>query len=389
MKCRVCFAPIHPFMTFGKMPIANAFLEPADIRVEYFYELAPAVCEKCGMFQLMEQPDPKRMFHDNYAFYTGTSKGMDKHFSDWAHSLPVKGKSVVEIGCNDGTFLKHLERNGAITIGVEPSANVAKVAKQNGHIINRFFNGIVVEELRAQIVDADYILAANVVCHIPNINDFAGNVARLLADDGKFIFEEPYLNDMLRKTAFDQIYDEHVFMFNASTVQYAFGQHGLKLIDCEPQPTHGGSMRYTLAHKGHPSLRAAATIESEIESSRGGPYAAFYARCENKRDKLHQVFNQIQPWKTVAGYGATSKSTTVLNYCGLGIQHVNYICDTTPGKQGKLSPGAHIPIRPHSDFVKSYPDYAILFAWNHAKEIMAKEKFPGKWITYVPEVGVS
>ncbi len=386
MQCRVCNTEIHPFMTFGQMPIANGFLTADQIKDEYFYELAPAVCGNviCGMFQLMEQPEPQRMFHENYAFHTGTSKYMDAHFKAWAQRI-APGSHVIEIGCNDGTFLQHLKARYCDCVGIEPAKNVALIAQAKGlRVRAEFFQ----EFARTAATQVDYILAANVMCHIPDINGMAKEIARLLKPHGQFIFEDPYLPDMLRQTSFDQIYDEHVFMFSASTVKRAFAPHGLHLIRCEPQPVHGGSMRYTLSPVNMPGTKGLEdTLEREAAISKNA-YWHFAERCSERREAINALLGKLNGAKVV-GYGATSKSTTMLNYCGLGPNEIQYIADTTPIKQGKLAPGSHIPIRSYEEFMLDYPDFAILLAWNHAAEIMAKEKkFRGRWITYVPNVGI-
>ncbi len=241
------------------------------------------------------------------------------------------------------------------------------------------------------------MLSANVICHIPSLPSVAAGIHRLLKPDGLFIFEDPYLGDMIAKTSYDQIYDEHVFVFSASSVRGAFGRHGLELIDLLPQTTHGGSMRYVLGRVGQ--HRASASVESVIaaECAQGlntiDAFFRFKRDCESSTRLMAGPAMELRAEKKrVVGYGATSKSTTVINYCGITAEHVAWISDTTPIKQGKLTPGAHIPVRSHADFVKDYPDYALLFAWNHATEIREKETAfataGGKWISYVPRVEI-
>jgi methylation protein EvaC len=202
---------------------------------------------------------------------------------------------------------------------------------------------------------------------------------------------------MIEKTSYDQIYDEHVFMFSATNVAEAFVRHGLELIDVLPQVTHGGSMRYVLAPKGSHkiSLAVAAQLkkEEELGLSTKAAYARFKANCEASKRELVALLEDLKTnGKRVAGYGATSKSTTVMNYCGIDGRHIEFISDTTPIKQGKLTPGSHIPVKSYDAFTENYPDYAVLFAWNHGKEIREKEgayrDAGGKWILFVPKVHV-
>jgi methylation protein EvaC len=402
--CRVCSAKIAPFMSFGRMPIANGFLRRDEIANEYFFELAPGFCEACGMFQLLEQPDPEKMFHEQYAFYSSTSRYMQAHFEGFAHAVintVLAGRDdpfVVELGSNDGIMLRHFKNHGVRHLGVEPSANVAEVARTQGiSTISVFFDHKLADEIAAEQGSADAILAANVMCHIPDLPGVAAGVQRLLKADGVFMFEDPYLGDMIAKTSYDQIYDEHVFIFSAASVQRAFAPFGLELVDVMPQITHGGSMRYTLAPRGSRAVSKKVNEQLAKEAAlgldRAETYLQFKANCENSRAALMQTLERLRSQqKRVVGYGATSKSTTVINYCGITPAHLEFISDTTPIKQGRLSPGAHIPVKPYGEFTKRYPDYALLFAWNHAAEIREKEAdfvgAGGRWIVYVPEVAI-
>jgi methylation protein EvaC len=403
-RCRVCHAPISAFMSFGRMPIANGFLTAEEVSDEYFFELAPAFCSHCSMFQLIEQPLPHKMFHDNYAFYSSTSRYMQLHFEAFAKTVMAEvltGRAdpfVVELGSNDGIMLRRFHERGIRHLGIEPSVNVADVARSRGICtVSAFFTRKLAEEIVAEHGRADVILAANVMCHIPDLRGVAAGAQHLLKPDGVFILEDPYLGDMIAKTSYDQIYDEHVFIFSATSIARAFTPHGLELVDVAPQITHGGSMRYTLAPKGSRPVMARVAEQLATERSQGLDQAETYLRfkqnCESSRACLRQTLNELHGrGKRVVGYGATSKSTTVTNYCGITPQHVEFISDTTPIKQGKLSPGAHIPVRPYTEFTRAYPDYALLFAWNHATEIREKERdfvaAGGRWIIYVPEVGI-
>jgi methylation protein EvaC len=353
---------------------------------------------------LLEQPRPEKMFHEQYAFYSSTSRHMQAHFEAFAHAVintVLAGRDdpfVVELGSNDGIMLRHFKAKGLRHLGIEPSANVADVARSQGiSTISAFFDRKLADEIAAEQGGVDAILAANVMCHIPDLPGVAAGVQRLLKPDGVFIFEDPYLGDMIAKTSYDQIYDEHVFIFSAGSVQRAFAPFGLELVDVMPQVTHGGSMRYTLAPKGGRERSKNVTEQLAKEAALGldrtETYLQFKANCETSRGALIETLERLRSQhKRVVGYGATSKSTTVINYCGITPAHVEFISDTTPIKQGRLSPGAHIPIRAHGEFAKHYPDYALLFAWNHATEIREKEASfvaaGGRWIVYVPEVAI-
>lgn len=398
MKCRICQNTIQPFMTFGRMPIANGFLMPDQFKDEYFFELKPAFCDKCLTFQIEEQPAPEMMFHDQYAFFSRTSAHMQRHFmayADWVYENHLlDGDSfVVEIGSNDGIMLENFARRGIRHLGVEPSANVAAEARKHGvNTIVRFFGPETSADIVKEYGKADALIAANVMCHIPDLHGIARGGGMLLKPDGVLIFEDPYLGAMIEKTSYDQIYDEHVFIFSALAVANIFGPYGFEIIDLLKQETHGGSMRYVLARKGARVKTPAVEriLAEEVAAGLHLPqtYERFREACEASKERLVRLLvEEKKAGRRVVGYGATSKSTTILNYCGIGPDLVEFISDTTPIKQGKFTPGMHIPVKPYAAFVENYPDTALLFAWNHKAEIMEKEKAfterGGKWLTHI------
>jgi methylation protein EvaC len=402
-RCLVSQSECETFLNFGRMPIANGFLTPSQFDTEYFFDLTVGFCPESRMVQLTSLVEPEKMFHENYAFFSSTSARMAQHFRDLAEEvrtrhLQSKDPFVVEIGSNDGITLQHFAKEGIRHLGIEPSANVAEVAKNKGiQTLSKFFDETLAQEIVSSQGQADVFLGANVMCHIPNLHSVAAGIRRLLKPNGVAIFEDPYLGDIVEKTSYDQIYDEHAFYFSAASVSQVFACNGLDLVDVAPQHVHGGSMRYTLAHKGARPVSEAVRVQLAKEQTLGLHDPATYVRLRNSiersRDELRSLLTQLKRHgKRVVGYGATSKSTTVTNYCGITPDLVEYISDTTPIKQGKYSPGAHLPVRPYSEFAADYPDYALLFAWNHGEEIMAKEqKFRaagGKFIVYVPKVQV-
>ncbi|UFS71041.1 class I SAM-dependent methyltransferase [Geomonas sp. RF6] len=402
-SCLICSTEISPFIDFGKMPLGNGFLLPEQYEQEYFFSMRVGFCPVCGMVQLLEQPDRERMFHDNYAFFSGTSRYMAVHFREFAEGvmeryLAEPDPFVVEMGSNDGIMLQNFAAAGMRHLGVEPSGNVAQVAREKGiNTVTEFFGADLARRIVAENGQADAFLAANVMCHIPYLHTIVEGIDLLLKPSGVVIFEDPYLGDVVEKTSYDQIYDEHTFLFCTASVSYLFARYGFEVIDVEPQVTHGGSMRYVLCRKGMRPVSPAVPRQLEKERAMGlhlpETYDRFRKKCEESRDRLISLLRELKAQgKRVVGYGATSKSTTITNYCGITPDLVEFVSDTTPIKQGKFSPGAHIPVRPYEEFVSSYPDYALLFAWNHAREIMEKEEAfrasGGKWIVYVPEVGV-
>lgn len=385
------------------MPLGNGFLTKKQFDSEYFFDLKVAFCNRCKMVQLVNLVDRERMFNENYAFYSSTSTLMAQHFEAFAEFvidkyLKEKKSFIVEIGSNDGIMLKYFSRKKIKHLGVEPSANVASVAKKNGiNTVCMFFEESSSRDLANQYGRASVILGANVICHIPYLNSLVAGVKILLKDSGVFIFEEPYLGDIVQKTSYDQIYDEHAFYFCVTSLEYVFQRQGMEIVDISHQEVHGGSMRYTVAKKGFYKKRRAVIKQLEIEKKSGLSKLITlkrFSRAVNKsaRDLKEILLDAKKRGKRLVGYAATSKSTTILNYAKIDSDLLEFISDTTPIKIGKYSPGMHVPIKSHDEFVRNYPDFALLFGWNHAKEIMAKEKefvkLGGKWIVFVPEVKI-
>lgn len=402
--CRISGTSLTKVLDFGMQPLGNGFLEAKDFKDEYFFPMEIGYSEISMMLQLIEQPEPEKMFHDHYAFYSSTSSFMAQHFKRFSNQIMQSGyltlddPFVVEMGCNDGIMLKNFAEQGIRHLGIEPSLNVAQEANKRGvRTRSEFFSEELAETIVREDGQADAFLAANVMCHIPDIVGVVKGIRKLLKPTGVVMFEDPYLGDIVAKTSYDQIYDEHVFLFSALSIQYLFGLHGMELIDVLPQKTHGGSMRCVLAHQGAYPVTDSVIQLIAKEKTQGldrlSTFETFRINVEKSRTNLVKLLSDLKAQgKKVAGYGATSKSTTILNYCGIGPDLIEYISDTTPIKHGKFTPGMHIPVVPYETFKNNPPDYAVLFAWNHAEEIMAKEKefmaAGGKWIVHVPEVKV-
>ena len=394
MICKVSKKKIAPFMSFGKMPIANGFIEKKNFNNEYFYNMEVGFSEELSLFQLNNHPKPEAMFNSSYPFFSGSSEYMKNHFKNYADFIKknfLKSNSkIIEVGSNDGTLLKNFLNDGNQVVGFEPSKNVAqKAISENVPTINKFFNLENVKNLKGFIGNTDVICASNVICHVPNLDDLIKSVDVLLSQDGTFIFEEPYLGSMFEKTSYDQIYDEHIFVFSISAITKIFKLYDFQLIDIQPQVTHGGSMRYIIKrkNKGNSSPDLKKYLEKEkinkidtMESS-----LIFKKNCEISKLKIIEKLKKLKMNdKKICGYAATSKSTTILNYCDIGSETIDFICDTTNEKIGKFSPGKHIPIVDMAHFYKNQPDFIYLFAWNHKEEILKKEnKFKGEWFSHV------
>lgn len=386
------------------MPIANAFVEQSH-QNEYRFNLVAGYCTSCFMFQLLEQPNPSQMFHESYPFFTGLSISMKKHFQEMSEShipddiVNNKESFIIEIGCNDGTFLQNLVEKKIKHLGVDPSKNVVEKAQEKGiNAVTEFYSYDTSKTIDEKHGKAIRIFASNVICHIPDMHDFLRGIKNNLSLEGEFIFEEPYLLSMLKKTSYDQLYDEHVYMFSLISIQKLAEMHELILVDAIPQDTHGGSMRYVLKHlntRQKLSSRGMNLLNEEITFGldKLQTYRTFAKNCETRK---HEFVNLLQSLKldnkVVGGYAATSKSTTILNYCGIDENLISFISDSTPEKIGTVAPGSNIPVISHEEMREIKPDYLVLFAWNHEKEIMEKERLLTqdgiKWIRFVPEVGL-
>ncbi len=397
MKCKLTNKTLNPFMSFGQMPSANRFLHKNDFSSEYFYEMEVGFSEDLSLFQLNDHPAPNEMFNEKYPFFTGSSEFMKLHFkkfAEWIKSNFLKTNSkLIEIGSNDGTFLQNFKNSNINYIGFEPSENIALKANANNiKTIDKFFNFESILQLKNFEKETEVICASNVICHIPDLKSLILTIEKLLSKKGLFIFEEPYMGSMFKKVSYDQIYDEHIFMFSINSVKKIFSLFDLELIDVFPQETHGGSMRYVVGRKNEHSI-SDNVINGLIDEKKNNldtleSCLNFKKKCElSKKNLVNKLLMLKKNNKKICGYAATSKSTTILNYCNINNKIIDFICDTTKEKIGKFSPGTHIPIVSTSHFHENIPDIAYLFAWNHKKEIIEKEKEflsnGGQWISHV------
>jgi methylation protein EvaC len=397
MKCKITGNKLSPFMSFGKMPSANGFLDKKDFDNEFFYEMEVGFSEKVSLLQLNEFSNPVKVHNERYPFYTSSSLNMKKHFNQFAHWVKEKylesGSKLIEVGSNDGTFLENFKNTNINVIGFEPSKTIAELAnKKNIKTFSKFFNTQNLEDVKNFHSSVDVICSANVIAHIPDLIDVIKSVDKLLSSKGLLIFEEPYLGSMFQKVSYDQIYDEHIFMFSISSISKIFDLFDFELIDVLPQTTHGGSMRYVIGRKNkHKKCEIISKFLDEEQNKKLDTIESclnFKKACEFSKKMTKEKLNNFKEnGKKICGYAATAKSTTVLNYCGIGNNFIDYICDTTKEKIGKFSPGTHIPIVPVSHFKENIPDVAFLFAWNHKEEIFSKEKEfkdnGGIWFSHV------
>jgi methylation protein EvaC len=397
MRCKVTKKKIKTIMSFGRMPMANGFLLKKDFHKEFFYDLKVGFNKKNFLFQVDNHPKSTKIFNDRYPFFTHKSKFMIDHFKKFfkwiQNNYLTKNDKIIEIGSNDGTFLSYFAKKNYSVIGYEPSLNVANVARKKGlKVISKFFNYKNVSINKKNKNQINLICAANVICHIPDLKNLIKSLDYLLAKDGLFIFEEPYLGSMFKRVSYDQIYDAHVFIFSLHSVKSIFNSFGFDLINALPQKTHGGSMRYVVARKNvfEPNSRVNHLLIKEKQNKLHliDSCFKFKKKCEESRRKFKIKIKKLKiNGKKICGYAASAKSTTALNYCGIDHSYIDFIVDSTKEKIGKFTPGTHIPIKSPDYFRKNYPDVAILNSWNHKKEILKKErKFKlrgGKWISHV------
>jgi methylation protein EvaC len=402
-KCRICSEDVLEFFDFGRQPVSDAFPEPSDNSPEYFYRLAIGVCSGCTMVQQLEEVARERMFHTDYPYRSSGSSMMRKHFEETSRVLLARELSgpdpfYVEIGCNDGIMLGAIRAAGVRHLGVDPAASATQVAGAAGSRVQvDFFEESTAAGIRAAEGPAQLIFSANTISHIAYAESIFAGARALLAEGGAFVFEDRYLGDIVDQAYFDQIYDEHFYLLSARSVAAMAEHFGFELVDVEHLSVHGGSMRYTTARAGErpptPAVDEWLRRERDQGLAEQATYDAFAKKIRTNGDELRTLLTTLRSeGRTVVGYGATAKSATVTNYCGIGPDLLPYVCDSTPEKQGRLTPGARIPVLPPSAFSDPYPDYALLFAWNHADEIMAKEQefraAGGRWILYVPDVHI-
>lgn len=400
-NCRICNNKLLLINNFGEMPIANAFQNKVN-NAQFTFNLQTGFCNKCFMFQLIDQPPPEKMFHQDYAFSTRSSMFMIKHFQNVAKMIKTNfisdpNDNVLEIGCNDGVMLEQIQKYGVKNIGVEPSANVAEKSKEIGlEIINDFFSEELALNMKNNSNYFKVIYASNVICHLPDLNDLCKGITKILKKDGIFIFEEPYLASIIKKNSFDQIYDEHIYFYCILSLNNLFQNYNLEIFDSEEIWTHGGSMRYFVSFKGkYPQterFRNSLHKEVKLKLDREETYLNFNKNCEKIKYDINQTLADLKNKNNeIVGYGATSKSTTFINYCDIS-KYINFISDTSHSKINKFTPLSNIPIKDYSSFQESCHSFTILFAWNHMKEIFKKETEyfdnGGNWIVYVPEVKI-
>lgn len=386
------------FLDLGTQPIANNFLS-SPFEKEHLFNLSMGMDVETSLVTQMEYVEPSLMFNENYVYHTSGSKTMLNHFSKFAQEVKKSfcPSSILEIGSNDGAFLKNFKDDPSCKhlVGVEPCGNFAKITNDMGIATHEeFWTEDFVRDIDMKF---EFIYAANCLCHIQDIRDALRAVERALTPGGIFVAEDPSLLDMVKITSYDQIYDEHAHIFSIYSLNMLASEVGLKLYVVDHMPTiHGGSNR-VFFEKNSASNINSTVIKNIIEEEKAAGICdirgieGFSSKVENsKKDLIKLLHKHKDLGEKIISYGATSKSTTVFNYCELGTEIFDYITDSTPDKQGKFSPGMHIPVVSPVDLIKEHVDTAFLAAWNFRTEIL---KYERKWqntggcfITHVPEV---
>ena len=403
--CRCCEAPLtHLVVDLGMSPLANRFLTAEQCReMEPFYPLRLWLCTACGLVQLEEFETPERIFTD-YAYFSSYSDSWVRHARDYAEMAIARfglgaDSRVVEIASNDGYLLQHFVARGIPVLGIEPAANVAEAARARGiPTVVEFFGTTSARRLAAEGVAADLVVANNVLAHTPALRDFVAGLRHVLKPGGTVTLEFPHLERLLAENQFDTIYHEHFSYFSLTTVDRLFRDHGLRVVDVEELPTHGGSLRvYAQAAEtaGPRSPRVDEVLSREAAGGLSRPerLAAFGEQVEaTKRDLLEFLIAARRAGRRIAGYGAPGKSTTLLNYCGIRTDFLEYTVDRSPVKQGRFLPGTHIPIHPPEHLARTRPDYVLILPWNLKDEIMESvgwiRDWGGQFVVPIPEVKV-
>ena len=396
-----CVAALRPIMSLGTTPLANALLKKGSLAApEPRYPLDLAFCERCAMVQITEFVPPAQLFSD-YAYFSSFSDTIVAAARELANRLMRERRLgadslVIELASNDGYLLQHYAAAGVPVLGIEPAANIAKVANERGIRTRCEFFGLeVARRLVAEGLAADVVHANNVLAHVPELNGFVAGIAAVLKPGGVAVIEAPYVRDMIEKCEFDTIYHEHLCYFSVSALEPLFHRHGLGLANVERLVVHGGSLRLFAS----PGVQTGAAARKLMEEERAAGmlehtyYTGFAARADALRGELRALLAKLKgEGKRVAAYGASAKGSTLLNYFGIGGETLEYVVDRSTEKQGRYTPGTRLPIFAPSHLAEDRPDYLLLLSWNFLDEILAQQAAyraaGGRFIVPLPEVRV-
>jgi len=404
MICRLCHAAVdEAFIDLGETPLSNALVDERDVgKREPAYPLRAYVCGSCWLVQVPEVQTPETIFAD-YVYFSSYSTTWLEHVARFARAAIERfalsrASLVIEIASNDGHLLRSFAQAGVGVLGVEPARNVAEAASQAGIPTEvAFFGSATATRIATCGERADLVVGNNVLAHVPDAHDFAEGLRIVLKADGAISLEFPHVLRMLERGEFDTIYHEHFTYFSLAAAARLLSEHGLEVFDAEELPTHGGSLRVFAAHRGRRAAgpRPGAIIEQERAAGLTTiePYRRFATSAEaTKRDLLAFFERCKSERRTVAGYGAPAKATTLLNYCGIGPAKLPYTVDRSPHKQGRYIPGVRVPIAAPSKLLETRPDYVLVLPWNIQDEIMqqmtAVRGWGGRFVVPIPKVTV-
>ena len=390
------------FLNLLNQPITNSYLNSINkkiIKNEYFYNLTVTFNTKNFLVSLSKPVDPKKQYTNKYAHRASQSLTMQKAFANVAKKLKnrFKPKLSLEIGSNDGVFLKNFSKKKIIA--VEPCLNLAKITNKLGYkTYPKFWNKNLADKILKNKKKFDLIYSANTISHIPNLKETFDAIYKSLSDNGVFVFEDPYMGSVLKMNSYDQFYDEHVHLFSLIAISNLLKKSNLKVFDVDLLSTHGGSTRFYAA-KNNSKFRENSKVkklkkkEIKFGLNKFKTYNKFANRVKKSKKDLVSLLKKLKSnGKKIVSYGATYKSAKIFNYCNIGSDLIEYVLDSTENKQGKYTPGKHILIKPSHDAIPDDVDYAFLGAWNFLKEIKKKEikflKRGGKFITHVPKVKI-
>lgn len=405
-RCRFCREKLtESFVDLGMSPLSNAYLQPEQLfKTEFFYPLHAFVCKECLLVQLEEFEPPSRIFQ-NYAYFSSYSETWLQHAKKYAAEARLKlglgqDSLVVEVGSNDGYLLQYFREAGIPVLGVEPASNVAKAARLKGiPTTEAFFGSQVAKTLAAQGKQADLLIGNNVLAHVPDLHDFMAGMKILLKKNGVVTVEFPHLLCLMKENQFDTIYHEHFSYFSFTTARRVFEFHGFTVFDVEEIPTHGGSLRVYCRHAEdwtrpvHTRTEEMLEKEDRFGLNQFSTYRVFNEQVkETKRNILAFLIQAKEHRKSIAGYGAPAKGNTLLNYCGIRTDFLDYTVDRNPHKQGLYLPGTHIPIYAPQKIQETRPDYLMILPWNLKEEVMEQmtliRKWGGRFVTAIPKVAV-
>ena len=394
MNCRFCQNKLtHQFVDLGFSPPSNSFLKSEQLnQPETFYPLRIMVCEKCYLVQIDEFARHEDIFNSDYVYFSSFSKSWLAHAKNYTEMMIERFKfddksQVIEIASNDGYLLQFFQHQGIPVIGIEPTSNTAAAAKEKGiDSVVDFFGVCLANKLSKEGLKADLLLGNNVLAHVPDIRDFVSGLKILLKSTGIITFEFPHLMQMIDKNQFDTIYHEHFSYLSLTTVNQIFNEFGLDIFDVEELPTHGGSLRIFAKHVENISISDFASVTAMLEKenqfglTKIQTYTTYQQESEKvKNDFLLFLINAKNSGKNVVAYGAAAKGVTLLNFCGIRKDLINFVVDASPHKQSKFLPGIHIPVVDEEEIRKNKPDYVVILPWNLKDEISTQLSYVRTW----------